>query len=238
MPRFPLTQLVGDRGVLMGDEAHHLLRVHRVKPGETIEVTHAGISYSAIVGEMAPGSVAVDIAKELASVESTLRVDLMPAILKGDKLELVIQKAVELGVSSVVPLYCSRSIVPLDKAASRVPRYGKIAREAAKQSGRSAAPTIIEPQLFTDGVASCGARLKLMAYEGGGVSLWETLSQVRDIRHVALLVGPEGGFTIAEVAAAAEAGFIPVGLGPRILRAETASLALLSIIMYHLGDVR
>ena len=238
MPRFPLTQLVGARGVLKGSEAHHLVRVHRVKPGETIEVTYAGRAYSATVAETTPDAIVVDITEVLASVESTLRVDLMPAILKGDKLELVIQKAVELGVSSVVPLYCSRSIVPLDKAASRGPRYDKIAREAVKQSGRSSAPTVREPRLFADGVGNCVAQLKLMAYEGGGVSLWETLSQVSDIRHAALLVGPEGGFSRSEVAVAEQAGFIPVGMGPRILRAETASLALLSIIMYHLGDVR
>ncbi len=193
--------------------------------------------YEAVVTELWPDRVEVEVLKQTCGVEPALAVQLMPAILKGDKMEMVIQKAVELGVSSIWPLYCHRSIVPQAKVVERAERLRKIAAEAAKQSGRTMVPTVATAATFSAGLASAQGELRLIAHEKGGENLWQALRN-RQVESVSLAVGPEGGFTDGEIAEAEGQGFVTIGLGPRILRAETASLALLSILMYHLGDMR
>ncbi|HSL93556.1 MAG TPA: RsmE family RNA methyltransferase [Bacillota bacterium] len=238
MPRFSLTDLDESRGVITGDEARHLLRVHRIRSGEKLNVSWQGAPYLAVVTGLLPDRVEVDVLEVTSAVEPLVAVQLMPAMLKGDKMELVIQKAVELGVSSLLPVHCQRSIVPLSKAVDRVDRYRKIAGEAAKQSGRTSTPYVEPAEGFSAALANARDGLRLIAHEAGGEDLWKTLTDNHGALSVTLAVGPEGGFTSEEVAEALSAGFVPVGLGPRILRAETASLALLSIIMHHLGDMR
>lgn len=238
MPRFALDEFNDGRGVITGDEARHLLRVHRVRLFEKLSVSWQGAPYDAIVKGVLADCVEVEVIASTSAVEPALSVLLMPAILKGDKLDLVIQKAVELGVASIQPVHCARSIVPLAKAAERTDRYGKIAREAAKQSGRTKAPDVRRAEDFSRALSSASLGLRLIAHEGGGSDLGDVLTAREGSLSVTLVVGPEGGFTTEEVDWAVSAGFVPVGLGPRILRAETASLALLSIIMYQLGDLR
>ena len=237
MPRFILTELAGTEGLISGDDAHHLIRVHRVRSGDTLEVTFAGSAFRGVVERIDDQLVGVKILDTVDLLEPPVAVYLMPALLKGDKLELVIQKAVELGISSISPVQCERSIVPAGKAVSKLDRWQKIAREAAKQSGRSHVPEVLAPVDFARAVSGVSSELRLMAHETGTTSLCNVLQGGSETSTVTLLVGPEGGFTAREVDLAEQSGFRVVSMGPRIMRAETASLALLSVVMYKLGDL-
>ena len=238
MPRF----FLADSGVIAGKEAHHLSAVHRHTVGDVIEVVSLGRVFRAVITGISADEVNVKLTDELPSPEAALGVTLLQGIPKGDKLELIIQKAVELGVRQVVPVTCSRSIatIPAAKAAARVARWQTIAAEAAKQSGRALVPKISQPRDFSAAVAETTASLKIVAYEAGGSSLQAVLRSASvgaRVESVACLVGPEGGLSPDEVDTARACGFIPVTLGPRILRTETAALALLCIVMYELGDM-
>lgn len=226
----------------MGQAAHHLAKVHRHRVGDTIEVVTAGHVFRAVISAIRVGEVSVRLTEKLVSPEATLAVTLYQGMPKGDKFELIIQKAVELGVGRVVPVVCDRSVavLPHEKAAARLVRWQSIAAEAAKQSGRAVTPEISLPLSFSAAVAESAASLRLMAYEGGGRKLKDALRQAQvseGVGSVDCVVGPEGGLTAEEVNAAVGCGFIPVTLGPRILRTETAALALLCILMYELGDM-
>lgn len=237
MPRFVLSFMEDGKGLITGDEARHLLRVHRVRIGEHISVSWQGAPFDAVVGGTQADAVEVSVLRETHPVEPELSVRLLPAVLKGDKLDLVIQKSVELGVSSIQPVHCERSIVPLSKSRERADRYARIAVEAAKQSGRTRVPEVAAGEPLLRALADAPPGLRLIAHESGGVDLGAVLAGNEGVSSVTLAVGPEGGFTQMEIEQAVASGYIPVGLGPRILRAETASLALLAIIMYQLGDI-
>ncbi|MBS3984739.1 MAG: 16S rRNA (uracil(1498)-N(3))-methyltransferase [Selenomonadales bacterium] len=242
MPRFFLSTRQGERGTIDGKEAHHLFAVHRHRVGDAIEVVHAGQVLRAEIIEASTRAVTVRLTAQLVSPEAKLKVTLLQGFPKGDKLELIIQKAVELGVARVLPVTCSRSLahVPSGKVAARVERWRTIAAEAAKQSGRAVVPEISQPAEFTGAIGEVQASLKLVAYEVAGSGLKEVLRRAgenQNLDSVACLVGPEGGLSRDEVEAAEAAGFVPVTLGPRILRTETAALTLVSAVMYELGDV-
>ena len=238
VPRF----FLADSGVISGKEAHHLIAVHRHVVGDVIEVVSLGRVFRAVITGISAGEVSVRLAAQLTNPEAALGVTLLQGIPKGDKLELIIQKAVELGVGLVIPVACSRSVatIPEAKAAARVARWQTIAAEAAKQSGRAVVPKISAPLDFSSAVAQATASLRLVAYEGERRGLKEVLRHANgDTRaqSVVCLVGPEGGLSPEEVDIARSCGFTAVTLGPRILRTETAALALLSILMYELGDM-
>ncbi|MBT9133991.1 MAG: Ribosomal RNA small subunit methyltransferase E [Firmicutes bacterium] len=249
MPRFFLSPMnlrddanPSDSGVITGKEAHHLIAVHRHVVGDVIEVVSGAQVFRAVITGVSAGEVSVMFTEQLVSPETKLEVTLLQGMPKGDKLEFIIQKAVELGVVRVMPVACSRSIatLPHAKAAARVTRWQAIASEAAKQSGRAIVPEIGLPLDFSLAVAQATASLKLVAYEVDGHGLKEVLRRTSaggSIGSVVCLVGPEGGLSRDEVDRAHAYGFIPVTLGPRILRTETAALALLSTVMYELGDM-
>jgi 16S rRNA (uracil1498-N3)-methyltransferase len=218
------------------------MAVHRHRVGDVIEVVHAGQVFCAEIVAASTCAVTVRLTGQLVSPEAWLKVTLLQGLPKGDKLELIIQKAVELGVTRVVPVMCSRSQahVPSGKVAVRVERWRTIAAEAAKQCGRAVVPEISQPAEFTGAISEAQASLKLVAYEVAGSGLKEVLRRAEENQNldsIACLVGPEGGLSRDEVEAAEAAGFVPVTLGPRILRTETAALTLVSAVMYELGDV-
>jgi len=239
MPRFLLSEHNENDGAIRGEESHHIAKVHRYKVGDALDVIGSARIFSATITEITPDAVFVKLNKELPSVEPGLEVTLYQGLLKGEKQELIIQKAVELGVKRIVPVVCTRSIVNLDakKAMERTTRWQRIAQEASKQSGRASVPIVDKPVPLSYALHSDSAELKLMAYEGSRTSLKSILQSSINVRTVSLLIGPEGGFDTREVALAKEANYSIVSLGPRILRAETAPLALLSIVMYELGDM-
>ena len=204
MPRFFLSTRQGERGTIDGKEAHHLFAVHRHRVGDAIEVVHAGQVLRAEIIEASTRAVTVRLTAQLVSPEAKLKVTLLQGFPKGDKIELIIQKAVELGVARVVPMACSRSVanVPAGKVAARVERWQTIAAEAAKQSGRAVVPEISQPAEFTGAIGEVQASLKLVAYEVAGSGLKEVLRRAgenQNLDSVACLVGPEGGLSRALV---------------------------------------
>jgi len=239
MPRFVFSATESGKGKITGDEAHHVLRVHRHKVGDVIGVADGSSLFSARISAVDRGEVWLDLGEALPNAEPPLRVNLYQGLLKGDLFDYAIVKAVELGVHSIVPLECERAVVRLtpDKAGERVVRWQRLATEAAKQCGRAFVPTVYLPKPLPEALQGEPASLKLVAYEGGGQPLKQVLGRGGTHTQVACLVGTEGGFSHAEIMIAKSHGFLPITLGPRILRAETAPMALLSIIMYELGDL-
>jgi 16S rRNA (uracil1498-N3)-methyltransferase len=170
-------------------------------------------------------------------------VTLIQALTKGDKLELVVQKATELGVARVLPVTTQRSVPRFGdagamRALGRRARWQKIAREAARQSGRADVPEI-EPvtPLSTALAAAAKDALKILLWEGEREHALGQVLPPPPVARVVIAVGPEGGFSVEEVEAARAAGFVSVGLGPRVLRTETAALVVLAILGFALGDL-
>lgn len=235
------------------EEVHHALRVLRLSEGDHIELTDAdGSEFKAEI-KTAPLNQSADNVMEVLCLEkieirreSPVEVTLFQGLPKHDKLEFIIQKVVELGAVKIVPVECERSVARIrdaKDAAKKTERWNRIAHEAAKQSKRAVEPEVSEP-VKLKGIHELVSQngLKLLAYEGAALKpLMEHLEDARrsdDLpRRVAIMIGPEGGLTEKEVHQLSEMGFITIGLGPRILRTETAGLALLSIIQYVLGDM-
>ena len=170
------------------------------------------------------------------------QVTVIQGLAKGDKLDFVVQKATELGAARIIPVTTTRAIARLDAGAlrtmSRRTRWQKIAREASRQSGRLDVPEVEGvTSLTTAMAASPKDALKIMLWEGARQTTLRSVLPTDPPQQIVIAIGPEGGFTVEEVEAARHAGFTPVGLGPRILRTETAALVVLSILGYALGDL-
>ncbi len=241
MPRFfvnsPLA--VGDTAVIDGADARHIAGALRMSVGEALTLCDgAGTDYACTITAVGKDTVAaaVDAAAPTAS-EPTLAVTLYMGMPKGDKLELIIQKAVELGVTAIVPVITARSIVRVSgkDAEKKQVRLQRIAAEAAGQSGRGIIPRVEAPIAWKAVLARLAEETTLLCYEGGGAPIG-TLVTPSDTA-VSLVVGPEGGFDPAEVEAVTAAGGKIATLGPRILRCETAPLAALAVLMERSGNM-
>ena len=167
------------------------------------------------------------------------RIYLFQGLPKQEKMELIVQKAVELGVCQVIPVQTRRCVVKLDakKAAKKVQRWQQIAESAAKQAGRGYIPAVSEVMTFQEALAfSETLDIRLIPYElaDGMEGTRKILDEIRPGQSVGIFIGPEGGFEKEEVGRAVEAGALPITLGKRILRTETAGIAVLSILMYRL----
>jgi len=169
--------------------------------------------------------------------ETALPVRLLQAVPKGDRFDLVLQKGTELGIVAFSPVWSQRSVPAADpgRDAKRLQRWQRIVAEAARQSRRPRLPACSAPLPLDAALAATGEELRLMLWEEGSVPLAAALPS-QPPRDVALLVGPEGGFSADEAGAARSAGFVPVHLGPRILRSETAGFAVSAILQYVYGD--
>ena len=240
MPRFFVDKNQIDENTLFvdGADARHIARSLRMAVGdEFIACDGEGYEYSCRLTRIRDERCDADIMHSQPSrTESPLNITLFMAYPKGDKLETVIQKAVELGVSRIVPFESSRCIQrpKADKAEEKTARLMRIGEEAAKQCGRGSLPSVSLPVPFEKAVAlSKESELSLFCYEGdGATSLREVLSAASDAKSISVIVGCEGGFSIAEAEAAANVGLKTINLGPRILRCETAPLYVLSAISY------
>ncbi len=170
--------------------------------------------------------------------DSAFPITLMQALPKGDKLELVLQKGTELGVTAFLPVLSSRCVARGEKGKGegRRQRWERIIGEAARQSQRPCLPRLGELQPLQGAVNACTEPLRLMLWEEGSRPLAEVLPADRP-SGAAVLIGPEGGFSVEEAQMAANGGFIPVHLGPRILRTETAGFAVAGILQYVYGDL-
>ena len=228
---------------LTGGEAAHLTRVLRLGPGaQVMAFDGAGHEYAAVVERLEAGSVICRIRQQVTvPPREAVQISLGQGLPRARKLEWVIQKTTELGVAEVVPLLTERSVphvVERDSATKRE-RWDKIAREACKQCGRSAIPRVWAITALDDFFSAFQtADLKLLLWEGEhSRRLRQVLAQCEHVESVAVVVGAEGGFTSQEVAQAESYGFLPAGLGSRILRTETAGVVAVSLLQYLFGDL-
>ncbi len=230
-----------DRVRFDADEAHHLRRVLRLRPGAVVEATDgSGRLYTVrLVALDAAGGWGAIEARAEPRRESPCAITLAQAVLKGDRMSWLVQKATELGVARIVPVETARVVArPAGGPAARPARWERIAREAVKQCGRVVVPVIEPIRTFAEVTREIGAHdAAWLLWEGGGGALARTAADAGAPARLLLLIGPEGGFTAEEVAAAEGAGARVVSLGPRILRAESAGVAAVALCQYLFGDL-
>lgn len=233
--------ITADEVTIVGSDVNHIKNVLRMKTGEKFVANDGnGASYCCAVREIYDDRIIADIEDgQLMSNELPVKLVLFQGLPKGDKMELIIQKAVELGVSEIYPVEMSRCVVKLDdkKKKSKTARWQSISESAAKQSGRTVIPEIHEPLPYAQALkAAEDFDLLLVPYECADsmAVLKEKISQVRENMTVGIFIGPEGGYEEKEIEKAKEAGGEIVSLGKRILRTETASIAALAICMFNI----
>ena len=241
MPRFFTENIDQNSGSITGEDAKHIARVLRMKNGQPLTVCDTkGYDYACIIEGITEEQIDLKVLSRSPSVtEPNVSVHLYQAMPKADKLELIIQKAVELGVYQVIPVAMKRCVVKLDdkKASSKLTRWQGIAEAAAKQSKRGIIPQITKVMTFAQALEySRTAQVRLVPYElaEGMDRTREIIEQIQPGQDIAVFIGPEGGFDEAEIGKVIEAGTQPITLGKRILRTETAGMTVLSILMYHL----
>ncbi|MCM8899835.1 16S rRNA (uracil(1498)-N(3))-methyltransferase [Caldicoprobacter algeriensis] len=238
-------QIRRDTVMIEGEDAEHIHRVLRLRRGDTIELCDGqGNDYEAVIKSVGKNGVEVHIKRNFPSQgEPRVKVVLYQAIPKSAKMDLIIQKCVELGVHRIVPVVTARTIVKLtstDDEIKKVSRWQRIAREAAKQSRRGIIPEVSLPVPFSRAIHQSPEMLRIFPWENerkaGLKNLFESSSSWGD--GIAIMVGPEGGWEEQEVEAAREMGWNTVSLGPRILRTETVGVAILSAIMFYTGEMQ
>ena len=210
------------------EKSRYLLSVLRCKKGHVVTVIDGrGRAYAAEIISIVKRDVFIDITGDLPmNAELPVPLTLCQGLLKGEKMDLVIQKATELGVAEIIPLVTERSII---KETRKLKRWNAIAEEAAEQCGRAVVPLVREPYKLDhilDGEKVNG----LLFWEGGGKSLSESMGVIDSGRTAHIFIGPEGGFTAAEVHKAEGHGIVRTTLGKRILRAETAAIAAIVLV--------
>ena len=234
----PAESLQSDQVVITGDPYHHLRKVLRVKPGAVILLLDGlGHCCEVQLEQLQPEQATTRVISRWQESNTTLPITRLQALPKGDKFDLILQKGTELGVSYFQPLETEHAVLNLNAArlSKRELRWQRIVTEAARQSRRPILPNCDAPLPLHAALTDCDAELKLMLWEDGSNPLREVL-QKQPPRDVALLVGPEGGFSPQEADLAKGHGFIPVHLGSRILRTETAGFAVSAVLQYLYGD--
>jgi 16S rRNA (uracil1498-N3)-methyltransferase len=238
MKRLFVPRLAEGPLALTGEDHHYLAHVLRATAGDEVVLFDGrGGEARARVGAVTAEAIALAVGEVRRAPPPRLELTLLVALLKGEKMDLVVQKTTELGVARIVPVLAERSVVRLDpgRAGARIARWDKIATEAARQSGRADAPGIALPEEAGAAFARA-AGFRVLFHERSDVPLRRVLPEAPPAQ-AAIAIGPEGGFTEAEIQAATAAGFVVCGLGPRILRAETAAIAALAIIAFSVGDL-
>lgn len=244
MHRFFIPQLYSEEMYIEGVDAWHISKVLRMQPREKLQiVSDDGVSAVAEIASIDRERVYVRCLEKLAeSHEPQVKLVLAQGLTKGEKMDFIVQKAVEMGAYSVVPVAMEHSVVRLEgaKAAKKVERWQKIAESAAKQSKRDIIPQIQPVQSMAQMLADNNFQTKIIAYEcEDKISLKAALqaAEAGGIQKLLLIIGPEGGISEHELELAKAAGAVPVSLGRRILRAETAGLVAISAIFYETGDL-
>lgn len=236
--RYFTQDITGATARLAGADARHLARVLRAKPGQAVVLCGGdGIDYDAVITAVLPEEITLALtASRKSAAEPALWAEVFIGVAKGDRMEYAVQKSVELGASVIWPFYSEFSVVKPKNDEAKVERLARIAREAAKQSGRALLPAVHLPLDFSGVIKQASTCEKaLFFYEEGGAPLRRVL--VGTEKTVALITGPEGGFSKREADAARTAGVVTVGLGPRILRCETAPAAVLAAAMALTGNL-
>ena len=242
MHRFFIPKPYKQEMQITGRDAHHIMDVLRMGVGDQLQVVaDDGISFLGVITAVSTNTVTVS-AKEILreTHESDVRISLLQGLAKGEKMELIIQKAVEIGVAEIFPLAMDHSVVVLDrsKAGKKTERWQKIAEAAAKQSKRDMIPDVHEVMKLSQVLQEEKWDLLVIAYESENrISLKEVLQAHKNAKSIGVIIGPEGGLSNEEVKAAQEAGGIAVSLGRRILRTETAGLVAATAILYETDNL-
>ena len=235
-------QIVGKKISIVGEDVNHIKNVLRMRPGQEIAVSNGedGREYRCQIDGITETEVTCTLRfiKE-DGLELSARVYLFQGLPKGDKMELIVQKAVELGVYEIIPVATKRAVVKLTgkKAENKLMRWQGIAEAAAKQSRRRMIPRIRPVMTMKEAVAFAkDMDIKMIPYElaEGMGKTKELIGKIHEEQNVAVFIGPEGGFDESEIETALAAGICPVTLGKRILRTETAGFTMLAWIMYQL----
>lgn len=233
-------KLVSDATIhVTGEAAHYILTVLRLRQGYSLIVFNGeGGEYDAVLTALGPKKSVVltigDFRKN--DVESPIHTTLALAISRGERMDFAIQKAVELGVSAIVPLFTEYCVVKLDtqQAQRRLRHWQLIAEHACEQCGRNKVPKIYLPISINDWLQQSQSECRLIFHPNQS-TLINTLDTHQ--QHVELLIGPEGGFSDTEFQQSVKSGYLPVSLGPRILRSETAVIAALSLVQHLNGAI-
>lgn len=233
----PATDWTHEMVYIRGQENHHLATVLRLRPGMSIVVSNGrGEAYRCCLEKVGSEVSEARLAEPLGGEENAgLDITLALGITRGERFEMALEKAVELGAGAIVPLACRRSVPRWEGARleKRRERWQKVARTAAKQCGRSLIPEIGYPLEMTEFVTAYGKASRMVVpYEKAGEpSLVSLLPQLRQEDHILVVVGPEGGFAPDEVSLLGQAGGLLVSLGPLVLRSETAAIVALALLM-------
>lgn len=237
------SQIEKDRIIINGEDFQHLKKVLRAVKGDNIVVCCDGLDYLAEIDEIGNDYISSRIlGSEKNATEPDLKVTLYQGLPKADKMEFIVQKCIELGVTEIFPVITDRCITKIntDKdAQNKISRWQKIALEAAKQCNRGIVPLIGMPLKFHEAVMIAAKKdLSIIPYEKESTDGFRKISaDCTWVNSASIFIGPEGGFTEQEIQLAESRGIKKITLGPRILRTETAGMVALSLMMYELGDV-
>lgn len=233
MQKLFVDNIDGDVVILDGEAARHIGKSLRMRVGDMLTLTNGdGNDYGCQIEEITKDTVTLKVCyKQASNSEPSCKVTIYQSVPKGSKMEDIIQKCVELGVTKIVPTLTKRCVSRPDEkgAGKKNVRYQKIALEAAQQSGRGIVPEIATQVTLKQALAQDNSDVKIVFYEGGGEKLKSLINP--DVKSVSIYIGPEGGFEESEVEMIEEKGGTRATLGPRILRTQTAPVASLSIIM-------
>ncbi|MEF9960406.1 MAG: 16S rRNA (uracil(1498)-N(3))-methyltransferase [Niameybacter sp.] len=246
MPKFfvKASNILENEIIIDDENVNHMKNVLRLQMGDEIIINdRQGHDYKCIINAIESSKIRACISSVAdSSSEPSIEVTLFQSLIKGEKMEWVIQKAVEIGVTRIVPLCTSRCVVKIEnpkKMASKVERWNKIAESAAKQSGRGMVPEVTSPMDFNEGLefATEKGLFAVIPYEKEHEQGIRQILKNTSSHNFGLFIGPEGGFTEEEVQEAIRRKVHSVSLGSRILRSETASLVTLTNIMYEMGEM-
>ena len=241
MHRFFIPRPYAENMMIDGIDARHIYTVLKMKPGEKVQiVSDDGVTALAEITGTAPGQTLVKCLEVIAeSHEPAVKITLAQGLVKGEKMDFIIQKAVELGAYEIIPVEMKRCVVRLDgkKAEKKTARWQQIAESAAKQSKRMLVPRVHPVLSYKEALAYAGQLdVLLIPYElaGGMDETKKIIGNIKGGQSLGIFIGPEGGFEEEEVKMAVEKGASPITLGKRILRTETAGMAILSVLMFQL----
>ncbi|MBS1153413.1 MAG: rRNA methyltransferase [Myxococcaceae bacterium] len=240
MKRLHLPQAAPGALRLEGPRFHHLIRVLRVRAGEALEVFDGrGTVFPAQVGEVGDEAATLTLGPG-APQPAPREITIVQGLPKAEKLEWVLQKCTELGAAAFAPVFCERTIVkPSGREDAKVQRWQRIVEEAARQSGRAEVPTVHPPRPLLEAVGGLsGCLILVLDEEEEALSLSAAVAPaLSTAQPLALVIGPEGGLSRAEVAQLQQRGAVPVTLGRRVLRTETAALAALAVLLHLQGEL-
>ena len=239
--RFLLTSPpLENKAILQGEEAYHLSRVLRARPGMKVELMDGlGKVWSGVIEQISPERVEIGKMTLLNGDDTReVKIDLILALCKTDKLEWILEKTTEIGVANIYLLNAERSVVklPADRLRGRMDRWQKIMNAASKQSHRSTLPHLHPPANIEDLLPCVNADLKLMLSERIETPPLKTMLRERAWESASLGIGPEGGWSSREESLFCEAGFLLANMGQNVLRSETAAIVATAILRYELGD--